>query len=277
MIPINSIEAIQTLIKMVRDRKKGYLTNLFLDIKKFDLWISLGLLEFEEIGESVFSCRKNKGFDNLYFVTTSLEALKNDLERFLSTHRNELFVTDIVGRTNDVSALEDIFVFRGFYKYTSLVRMSRIINEPAADGPNKAHLFFADKEKGADVHALLQYHFDAYAEQLPLLLEINVWAESNRIIIYSDDAKTLQGFLIFELTGQTSYLRYWFVHPDHREKKIGSMLLKKYFADSRSAKRQLFWVIESNINAIKRYEHFGFKREMLFDEIMINKDISYEG
>lgn len=276
MIQINSVEKIQNLIKIVKEHKKGYLTNFFLDIMKMDLWINLDLLEFEEIGETVFFCRKNKGFYNLYFTTTSIDYFINDLAYFMSKHKDELYVTDIVGKYSNISGLKDVFSHRGFFQYTSLVRMSRIINGPTVEVSNKAYLSFADKEKAIDVHKLLQNYFDAYAEQLPLLEEINAWAEKNRIIVYSDDTKTLQGFLIYELTGQTSYLRYWFVHPDNREKKIGSTLLRKYFADSQGSKRQLFWVIESNFNAIKRYEHFGFKRETLFDIIMINKDISYE-
>ena len=52
--------------------------------------------------------------------------------------------------------------------------------------------------------------------------------------------------------------------------------IKKYFSDSRGAKRQLFWVIKLNENAIKRYRHYGFKSENLFDVVLTNKKVCYE-
>jgi len=275
MTQINSIAQIQGLISKVKERKKGYLTNFFLDMAKTSIWINLGLLEFEEIGETVFICRKNEGFNHLFIVTTSIAALANDLPCFISKRKEVIYVTDIVGKLADISAVYDVFVCNNFFQYTSLVRMSRIVNEPADEAFNKSCVFIADREKGVEVYKQLHEYFDACAEQLPLIEEINAWVEANRVIIYSDDAKTVQGFVIYELTGQTSYLRYWFVHPDHREKKIGSALLRKYFADSRGAKRQLFWVIETNSNAIKRYEYYGFRQEALFDKIMVNKDIRH--
>ncbi|MBA4320402.1 MAG: N-acetyltransferase, partial [Flavobacterium sp.] len=44
----------------------------------------------------------------------------------------------------------------------------------------------------------------------------------------------------------------------------------------RNTKRQLFWVIKSNENAIKRYLHYGFKEEKMYNFVMINKNIRYE-
>jgi ribosomal protein S18 acetylase RimI-like enzyme len=186
-------------------------------------------------------------------------------------------VVDIIGKGSDNNAVKEVLIRTGFYLYTSLVRMSKMnsVDFPGESGFN--NISYADKPKVHDVNRLLQTYFDPYAEQLPLIEEIYALADKNEIIIYSDDNQTIQGFLIFELIGLTSYLRYWFVHPEHREKRIGSALLRRFFAEGKEAKRQLFWVIESNENAIKRYEHFGFMKESLFDCIMINKNIHYEG
>ncbi len=176
-----------------------------------------------------------------------------------------------------MSELKALFLKHGFFQYATLVRMSKINNNQAFEEIKSNHLIFADGDKANEVYNLLQKHFDPYAEQLPLIEEINAWIDKNQLIIYSDDNKQIQGFIIFECAAQTAYLRYWFVHPDHREKRIGSTLLRSFFAAGRTAKRHLFWVIESNFNAIKRYEHYGFKNEELFDYIMININKSYEG
>lgn len=275
MIPVSTIETIQNQIRKVKQHKKGFLTNLFLDIPKHELWIKLGLMKYEEIGETFFFCRVNQEFENLYFVTTTVHDLSNDFESFLTGKEDELFVIDLVGK--DIMDLKEIFLNRRFFQYSSLVRMSRIGQDAYDDTPNSLCLSCADIEKSNDVHKLLLEYFDVYAEQLPLIEEIHYLANKNGIIIYSEDSKNIHGFLVYELIGQTSYLRYWFVHPDHREKKIGSALLRMFFKESRNTKRQLFWVIESNENAIKRYKHYGFKKEVLFDYIFINKNIRYEG
>jgi hypothetical protein len=53
-------------------------------------------------------------------------------------------------------------------------------------------------------------------------------------------------------------------------------LLNEFFSNSVGTKRQLFWVIQTNENAIKRYIHYGFNSENLYDYILTNKKIFYE-
>ena len=122
---------------------------------------------------------------------------------------------------------------------------------------------------------LLNTYFDPIAEQLPNYDEILNWIKQGHISVYETEGNVL-GFVIYDLKGLTSYLRYWFVHPEHRNKKIGSILLSKFFSDSKGTKRQLFWVIQSNDNAIKRYKHYGFEPENLYDSVMTNKNMHYE-
>ena len=58
------------------------------------------------------------------------------------------------------------------------------------------------------------------------------------------------------------------LHPDYRDKKVGSRLLRRFFEEGKDTKRQLFWVIRTNENAIKRYKHYGFNEENMFDFVM---------
>ena len=76
------------------------------------------------------------------------------------------------------------------------------------------------------------------------------------------------GFLIYELKATTLYLRYWFTHPDYRDRKVGSRLLCRFFEEGKDTKRQLLWVIRTNDNAIKRYRHYSFVEENMYDYIM---------
>jgi ribosomal protein S18 acetylase RimI-like enzyme len=277
MIPLTSVDSILSIITRIKTLNKGNLTNFFLDIPKSDLWIKLNLILYEEIGETVFIFRNNQGFYNLFYITTDITTFKRDFEVFCRNNLIDIFVVDIVGRIQDIEEIKSIFTQAGFFKYTSLVRMSKIQTQNENSHSDKETIFYSGANDQSRIFDLLQIYFDPYAEQLPLIDEIISWSKNKNILIYSDDNFTIQGFLIYELKGLTSYLRYWFVHPDYRDKKIGSALLRKFLAESSSSKRQLFWVIESNDNAIKRYEHYGFSKETLVDCIMINRNIYYGG
>lgn len=276
MTTIISITEILNLLREVKNYRKDYLTNFYIETEKFELLINHRLIEFVKLGETVFFCKRNLKFKNLYFCTTGIDALREDLAHFMKLHPGETFLADLIGKLKDVTVLENVFRCHDFYRYASLVRMSQT-NHMAGNGIiSNENISFADRLKAKEVNDLLNKYFDPYAEQLPLKEELYKLSDHNRVIVYSEDNE-IKGFIIFELSGKTSYLRYWFVHPEYREKKIGSRLLRRYFDESISAKRKLFWVIESNSNAIKRYEHYGFEREDLLDHILINKDIKYEG
>jgi len=217
MTGVSALDTVLEAIKKTKDSRKGFLTNLFLDIPKTELWIKLNLLDYEEFGETIFICKKNSGFRNLFFLTTQMTSLKKDINNFLNKYSTELFVIDVVGFGNNVSDIKGILVEEGFYNYTSLVRMSKVSPDNYTENISNPFLYYADKEKGIEVHKLLHAYFDPYAEQLPLIEEIYNWTDKKGIVVYSENKETIQGFLIFDLIGQTSYLRYWFDHPDHRE------------------------------------------------------------
>jgi ribosomal protein S18 acetylase RimI-like enzyme len=122
---------------------------------------------------------------------------------------------------------------------------------------------------------MFDIYFDKFVERIPNGDAIDSFIENQNAYYFSDNNE-IQGFIIFELTGITSHLKYWFVHPDYREKKIGSKLIKLFFNTGENVKRELFWVIESNHNAIKRYKHFGFIVEDMHNLILINRNKKYE-
>ena len=47
------------------------------------------------------------------------------------------------------------------------------------------------------------------------------------------------------------------------------MLIRAMFRACSATRQTLLWVVESNDNAIAKYEHYGFRRDGLVDHIMI--------
>jgi GNAT superfamily N-acetyltransferase len=274
---IHDINEIHQSIKSVRDLKKGFLTNFFPDPAKTGLWMDNGLLFTAQFQETTFFFRKETGFYHLYFCSSSANSLCNALTSLLQQSQDTLYTIDLIGNRADMAELGDGIVSTGFFPYTSLVRMSRMIS--VSDAPPIAgnlNLAEARPDDAGEVLDLLQQYFDPLAENLPLMAEIESWIKAGQVAVFRE-TDTIQGFLIYEILGVTSYLRYWFVHPDHREKKIGSILIQEFFRRCSRTKRQLFWVIQSNENAIKRYIHYGFLPENLVDNIYTNTNIQYGG
>ena len=274
MIKISSLDQIREELNRIRDFKKGYFSNLFFDAEKFNLWIKSEILYFYRTDEFVFFFKKNASFYNVYYCFVSIESLSKGISLLKKIYNESIFVFDIVGTESGSEETCQVFNTNGYFLYTSLNRMSRLISSEQKSAENDS-IRLADQPDLVEIHRLLYQYFDEYAEQLPLTEELKTWIEKKHLLLYIEN-KQIIGFSIFDIIGMTSYLRYWFVHPMHRNKKIGSSLLRRFFYEGRETKRQLFWVIENNENAILRYQHYGFKKENLMDYIYINIDKQYE-
>ncbi|WP_282125705.1 GNAT family N-acetyltransferase [Marinifilum flexuosum] len=267
---IKSFEEIMLGIKSVRDFKEKYYTNFFPNKDQIELWIEkASLYKIDKFNGVVFFIRKNESFNSLYFVAKSEESLSNGISLAANFFEETCTVIDLIGKGTELSRLNDIFKNYKFVEYTSLTRMSRVINEDE-DFKNDISIDFANTNDVQEIKILLDTYFDPLSEQIPFKEEILNWIKKNHILVKRED-NLIVGFVIFDLIGMTSYLRYWFVHPEYRDKKIGSALLNKYFFLSSGCKKQMFWVINDNENAIKRYKHYGFEMESLND-IILKKD-----
>jgi len=273
MEKVRSFEDILKLTGKIKSTGKQYMTNFFPDEFRTNLWINYDQLYFENYGRTIIFTRKNLGFNNLFYVASDTDSLYKAIEKYSNSITDIPNVIDIVGRKSIVEKTESDILNLGFFKYTRLFRMTRNIDNYKKN--EDKNIYNANVKDLEPLYRLLHEYFDIFAEQLPLKEEILNWIQKKTVLIYGDLECKIQGFIIFELHGQTSYLRYWFVHPDYRDRKIGSALLYNYLEESRFTARQLFWVIDSNENAIKRYLHYGFSVEDLFDTVLINKDIEY--
>jgi ribosomal protein S18 acetylase RimI-like enzyme len=266
MVKIADYEPVLQAISNIRSLKKGFITNCYLDKTKVELWSRYNLMFIQQYEEVTFLLKKQEGFYNLYFFATSAETLQNALLKFDENYKEETLAADILGN-DTVLPIKQMFQNNGFREYTSLVRMNRLGNIDNLQEVSE-ELSEAGKEDANGILDLLVQHFDPLAEQIPLLTEIEEWISKGNILVCKQKDKII-GFIIYDLNGVTLYLRYWFVHPDYRDQKIGSKLFNFFYHKGQNTKRQIFWVIESNENAIKRYKHFGFTEEKMFDYILI--------
>lgn len=269
MKTLQNIEQLKNLIATIRNIRKGFLTNFYLDVFKHQIWINNGDFQFEQIGDTLFLSRKSKNFCNLFYCSTTREELKCSILQFESKYPQLVKMIDVLGTKIQCEPIINLLSAIGYKSYNQLMRMSRITPIENYEFYN-SNVSYALLEDTRIIRKLLLDYFDERCEQIPYQEELDEYANNNRILVFKEHGE-IWGFVIFESNNSTHYLRYWFVHPEHRDKKIGSKLLNSFFHEGRNTRRQLLWVIIDNENAIKRYRHYGFKEENLYDIIMSNK------
>ena len=265
---VESVQELQGLLASVWDLGQRVVTNFYLDTVKHGIWIRHKVLYYTMLDGVLFLFKEGEKFCNLFYCSSSLERLGHVLAQLRFDSKKDI-VVDVVGTEKQCDQVCETFFKTRFEPYCSLVRMSRPTPQEDAKELND-WVCRASLEDTLTIHALLLRYFDPYSEQIPFEEEISSFVEKGHALVCKNDNEMV-GFLIYELNKSTLYLRYWFVRPDYRDKKIGSSLINRFFYEGQGTKRQLFWVIQSNENAIKRYRHYGFKEENLYDKVLILK------
>ncbi len=269
MDKIISFNQIQQAASSIKEQKEGFLTNFFMSKEKCNRLIKSQSIFEVTTEKSIFILSKDHDFYHLCYFSTNHKNLEDSLIKLTEIYPKTVFVCDLIGKQNQIKSYAELFIPCGFRYHKTLHRMSRILDIDKIQSFD-TRIKFAQHNHAEELYKLIQEYFDKYSEQLPSLEEINEWIEAQRILI-STEGEKISGFVVFEIQGMTSILRYWLVLPVYREQKIGSVLLKRFFYECRNSGRQLLWVLGDNENAIKRYRHYGFETEELYDYIMIKE------
>jgi len=265
MQPVQSIDQLRTLLGEVRALHKGYLTNFYFDELKHAIWITKGDCYVEQVGDTLFVIKQSPLFWNVFYCSTTIDEFNTDLSAFMANHYDTTMMFDIVGRDVQCQPVVELFLGKGCKEATSLVRMTRMTSPREYIADNTIRI--ADEKDVIMIRHLLHTYFDEQTEQIPYDEELEDYARQSHVLV-CEKQDQMAGFLIYELNASTLYLRYWFALPDFRDRKVGSRLLRRFFEEGKDTKRQLLWVIRTNENAIKRYKHYGFKEENMYDYIM---------
>lgn len=263
---VDRLDTISTAFAEIRSLRKGVITNFYLDQEKHTHWINKGDCFAEKINDTFFIIKRSSLFWNVFYCSTTLGQLIGDLRSFQINHENQVMMFDIVGHKDQCQPIVTAFQNCNCSVVSSLVRMKRLMNLASPEF-NDNTIFYADENSIPAISHALHTYFNERIEQLPYMEELKDFSRKRQILVCEEDG-VLAGFLIFEHTLSTLILRYWFTYPDFRERKIGSRLLRSFFDEGKGTSRQLLWVVQSNDNAIKRYKHYGFTEENMFDYVL---------
>jgi ribosomal protein S18 acetylase RimI-like enzyme len=264
-----SYDQILESVDNVKDKATIILTNFFLDKMRVELYINHNLLYWSVIGETLFIIKNQESFYTVYFCSIDLVHLKTDITNLKVKLSDKPIVLEVIGKQEFVGPLSQSLNDLGYIHYASLVRMVNISGVRIGESDGK--IVYPQIDRIDEILRLLKKYFDVYSEQIPLREELELAINCKKVLIHQHENKIV-GFLIFDVAGVTAHLKYWFTHPGHRDKKIGSKLFKDFIHETFNSKRRLFWVMENNENAIKRYNHYGFIKENMYDKILIHKN-----
>jgi ribosomal protein S18 acetylase RimI-like enzyme len=266
MDKVVSYEQIQDMVKQIRTLKNGFVTNFYWDDQKHPYWIIEGSLCYEAKPDCYILVHQANEFSNIYYITTNIRTF---LRHFTEIELENDIVLDVITKGDDIDFIS-VFLSYGFEEYKHLFRMIHTGLMTVEEEYISNTIISANKKDIEALKTVLYDCFDPLAEQLPSNMELSDYIDKDEIFLVRDK-DTICGFIIFEIIGVTWYLRYWYTSPDYRNLGIGASLLKASLIRGNNTKRQILWVMSHNENAIKRYEHYGFKRELLNDYVLVKR------
>jgi ribosomal protein S18 acetylase RimI-like enzyme len=272
MTSVGAVDQVFEAVQRAKADAPAFCTNFFPIQSKLQAWVRNGELLLETRGRSVFFLRRDRDFLRLYFSSASEDALQADLNGW-STIRDEPLVLDVLGNTVALDAWLRRLGPAGFRQYTRLQRMARPVQTvPSAPVEEESKADFASAGEGQAVLALLEELFDHYADQLPMLSELESAIENRQVLRVSCDGQ-LAAVLFFETQGLTSSIRFWAVAEGFQSRGLGAALIRRYFSLHASVRRFTLWVTSDNQNAIQKYRHYGYSADGLADLVLANERI----
>jgi hypothetical protein len=267
-----TVDEVFAAIQKVKAAAPAFCTNFYPVQKKLQDWIAHGELRIESRDGTAFFLREDRDLQHFYFCGASVSALESGI-RDMPTLKTERVVTDLVGNEAALKDVMSCLEKAGFRPYSRLQRMARAAQtgQPpvtAVDAP----VVFAEASDKQAILDLLENSFDHYADQLPTSYEIEAAIGAKQIFAIRCDGE-VAAILFFETQGFTSTVRYWVVAERFQSKRLGASLIRHYFATQSTVRRFVLWVVATNENAVKKYQHYGYTADGLIDHVLANEMI----
>jgi ribosomal protein S18 acetylase RimI-like enzyme len=273
MIPVQAIGGVFDAIQQVKAGAPAFCTNFFPVQRKLQEWVEHGELLVENRGEAAFFLRQDRDFWHFYFCARDAVAFRRDITA-LADLKTRRLTADLVGSEEALRDVISVLASAGFRPYARLQRMARaggpmVPQASAGDAP----VTLAEQADGPAVLGLLETAFDRFADQLPLLREIEAAIAARQILAVKVDG-FLAAVLFFETQGFTSSVRYWAVAAQFRARRLGAVLMRRYLESHNAVRRFTLWVVADNRNAIEKYRHYGYEPDGLVDHVLVNELIA---
>ena len=204
MHQVKSFADLQQQVAEIRALRLGFITNFVLDPVKHALWIKKGDCFIDRVGNTLFIIKKSPDFWNVFYCSTTIDGLENELKEFQKLNPGITMMFDLVGRDIQCQPLVEKFKGLGCKEATSLVRMTRM-TEPMEYVPDETIRYATESDLPLISQQLHQY-FDERTEQIPYDEELIDYSKEKRVLV-CEDKGNIKGNLLLELNETTIYPR----------------------------------------------------------------------
>lgn len=257
MDKVRTVEEFKSLVSQCKKDGKNKFSNYFPNPVLHSSWISDGSLSYIILPEATFLIHDLGTYREIIFFSKNL----SDFETGLNAVKNLIqrpFSVEIVGKNRIPFSKSPSAV---------LMRMTRTGAPPVRYSSSAVRR--ATESDIDAIYAIFSTFFHAVLERTPDKNILQNLIVSDNISVYVMPDGEIAGIVVYEVSGISIHLRYWWVSPKHRNKGIGSALLSDFFEAGGKTHRQYLWVFSDNENAINRYRHYGFDFDGMTDDILL--------
>ena len=244
----------------LKSRKK--FSNCYFQPDELEKWISEDRTVCYTSGRAVILLLKENGYVKVYFMSEDFEWLGDFMK--IRNSSPDTFVIEVVSKGEP-----------GDYDFSTKIPCKKVVNYErlrsggiTVDNSCKEFCYCAEEDYD-DLRTMMDGTFNTIGDRIPTCEELRQFIET-KSIIGIHNGKMLAGFLIFEDTKKTSYVRMICVNEACRGKGIGKKLMTSYFSEHRDFKGFTLWCRSDNKPALNLYMNkFDYKRENLYNRIYI--------
>lgn len=274
MKAIANFDEIINFTTKIKNINNLLITNLPINVEKVSKWIAMNQLFYLETEKSFFVLRNNFNYYHLYYISSSIENLFDDLKKFTENFSPKI-VIDIFGETIYLDTVCKKLYEIGFTIECKLFRMSKI-NLLSSANSNSSHTskgkIKPHEEYIEEISDLLKKNFDIIIDQIPTKSEISNFIKSGNALLSISKDKSLKGFILYNKKNKTAIMKYLFVLPKYRNLGVAGKLMNDFMSLCKDTRRLVLWVAEHNANAIAIYKRYGFVSENMFNIVLIKKN-----
>lgn len=248
---IGSWQEIQTHVHRIRrESTHRPFTNSFTPPKILDN------IEFFHFSKTVLYLESESNFARIYFCSSDLDELSGAIKSI----PNKLNPTiSYVEKTKNQNLVET-FIDAGYQEIAQYSRMKKLDFSGAQVGRDEC---YAVDSETAQIHQLLNQHFNPITDYLPSCQDIEQLIEQKQILVERENGK-VTGFVVFRVNQRTVNFNYLLNCGRPGNGTVLKHSFLRCMAD-RKVTSGFLWVNTSNTHAQRLYERFGWQFDGLHD------------
>lgn len=257
MRKIESYNELNTLI--MKQFRRGMLTNSFLSRKEYESEIANGTLEFHEYenGLLIFRKRSEHVILNFWLNDRSLPGnidFKPNTVLEIAHRERDIELVKIVEKWNEIGFVQEF-------------RRQRMTFGESFESSADPCISFAEKSDFEAVKFLLEDNFSSVTGCIPTDDTLNEDIKNGNILLYSKNNDKL-GLLHYTKEKNKTELRHLCVSESARGQGIGKRLVHQYNSQTNDMLRHV-WVRSDNFPAVKLYESCGYHADGMYSDVLI--------